>query len=143
MLQWKSQQRREQMPKGKKTCDKCGTLTGPRSYMCPNCNTPFSFAPKSKEKRNTKIIRNFDWRELQPGEKIKATGGPYFVKGSEFIPMGYRGRFSVVSLDKNGIVAYSDKGGFCHIYMGRDKQCKETKVWKTKHRLVKLKPKKI
>lgn len=129
------------MPKGKKTCDKCGTMTGPRAYMCPNCNTPFVFAVKSKERRSTKIIKNFDWRELQAGEKIKATGGPYFVKGSDFIPMGYRGKFTVVSIDNQGIIAYSEKGGYCHIYMGRDKQCKQTKIWKTKHRLVKLKPK--
>jgi len=129
------------MPKGKKTCSSCGTETGPRAYMCPNCQTPFMFAAKSKEQKNTKVIRNFDWRELQPGDRIKAVGGPYFVKGGDFIPMGYRGKFTVDHVDKNGIVAFSNRGGFCHIYMGPDKQCKETKVWKTKHRLVKLKQK--
>lgn len=129
------------MPKGKKTCDQCGTLTGPRAYMCPNCQTPFMFAVQNKEKKTTKIIRDFNWRELQAGEKIKVTGGPYYVKSGEFIPMGYRGKFTVVSVDKNGIIAYSEKGGYCHIYMGRDYQCKETGLWKTKHRLVKLKRK--
>lgn len=129
------------MPKGKKTCDNCGTETGPRAYMCPSCQTPFMFAVQSKEKRTTKIIRDFNWRELQIGEKIKATGGPYYVKGSEFIPMGYRGKFIVTGLDAEGIIGYSEKGGYCHIYMGKDKQCPETKVWKTKHKLVKLKPK--
>lgn len=129
------------MPKGKKTCDNCGTMTGPRAYMCSNCNTPFTFAVQSKESKNTRVIRNFDWRELETGDKIKTSGGPYYVKGGEFIPMGYRGRFTVVSLDDNGIVGYSDKGGYCHIYMGKDIQCPETKVWKTKHKLAKLKPK--
>lgn len=129
------------MPKGKKCCDKCGHCTGPRAYMCPECNNPFVFAVKSKEKKNTRVIRQFNWRELEAGEKIKATGGPYYVKGSDFIPMGYRGKFTVMSVDEQGIVGYSEKGGYCHIYMGRDKQCPETKVWKTKHRLVKLKPK--
>ena len=129
------------MPKGKKCCDKCGHCTGPRAYMCPECNHPFVFAVKSKERKNTRVIREFNWRELEAGEKIKATGGPYYVKGSDFIPMGYRGKFTVMSLDEEGIIGYSDKGGYCHIYMGRDKQCPETKVWKTKHRLVKLKPK--
>lgn len=127
------------MPKGKKTCDNCGTLTGPRAYMCPNCNTPFSFKVQSREKKNTKLIRNFNWRELEPGDKIKSTGGPYYVKGSDFIPMGYRGKYTVVNIDQEGIVAYSSKGGYCHIYMGPDKQCPETKVWKTKHKLIKLK----
>lgn len=127
--------------KGQKICDNCGHGTGPRAYMCPKCQTPFMFAVKSKEKKNTRVIREFDWRELEFGEKIKATGGPYYVKGSDFIPMGYRGKFTVVSLDDNGIVGYSEKGGYCHIYMGKDKQCSETKVWKTKHKLIKLKPK--
>jgi len=129
------------MPKGKKCCDKCGHCTGPRAYMCPECNHPFVFAVKSKERKNTRVIREFNWRELEAGEKIKATGGPYYVKGSDFIPMGYRGKFTVMSVDEEGIIGYSDKGGYCHIYMGRDKQCPETKVWKTKHRLVKLRPK--
>ena len=131
------------MPKGKKCCDKCGHCTGPRAYMCPECNHPFVFAVKSKERKNTRVIREFNWRELEAGEKIKATGGPYYVKGGDFIPMGYRGKFTVISLDDEGIVGYSDKGGYCHIYMGKDKQCPETKVWKTKHRLVKLKTKQL
>jgi len=25
------------MPKGKKTCEKCGHQCGPRAYMCPEC----------------------------------------------------------------------------------------------------------
>lgn len=131
------------MPKGQKCCDNCGHCTGPRAYMCPKCNTPFIFAVKSKERKNTKIIRNFDWRELQTGDKIKVSGGPYYVKGADFIPMGYRGRFTVISLDDDGIIGYSDKGGYCHIYMGKDYQCEQTKIWKTKHKLLKLKPKNL
>lgn len=131
------------MPKGQKCCDNCGHCTGPRAYMCSKCNTPFVFAVKSKERKNTKIIRNFDWRELQTGDKIKVSGGPYYVKGADFIPMGYRGRFTVISLDDDGIIGYSDKGGYCHIYMGKDYQCEQTKIWKTKHKLLKLKPKNL
>lgn len=131
----------ENIMKGQKICDKCGHGTGPRAYMCPNCNAPFVFSAKSKESKNTKFIKDFNWRELNTGDKIKANGGPYYVKGSDFIPMGYRGKFTVISLDNDGIVGYSEKGGYCHIYMGRDKQCSETKIWKTKHRLIRLKPK--
>jgi hypothetical protein len=133
------------MPKGKKTCDKCGHLTGPRAFMCPQCNTPFIFKCQSKEKKNTKIIRDINWRDLVKGDKIKVAGGPYYVSKGEFIPMGYRGRFLVESIDDNGILAYGlDKyQGFCHIYMGGDIQNKETKVWKTKHKLLKLKPREV
>ena len=94
------------MPKGKKTCDKCGALTGPRAFVCPKCNTPFVFKAKSRETKNTKVIRDYDWRDLVKGDRIKVAGGPYYVSHGEFIPMGYRGRFVVEGLDKNGILAY-------------------------------------
>ena len=131
------------MPKGQKCCDNCGHCTGPRAYMCPKCNTTFIFKAQSKEKRQTKIIKDFNWRELQKGDKIKVAGGPYYVSKGEFIPMGYRGRFIVESIDDKGIRAMGiDKyQGFCHIYMGPDWQNPETQVWKTKHKLLKLKPK--
>jgi hypothetical protein len=131
--------------KGKKACDNCGATTGPRAYICKKCNTPFVFKVKSKDKKNTKIIRDFNWRELTKGDRIKVNGGPYFVSKGEFIPMGYRGRFVVESLDSNGILAWGlDKHqGFCHIYMAGDIQNKDTGVWKTAHKLLKLKPKEM
>jgi hypothetical protein len=103
----------------------------------------FCFKPKSKEAKNTKIIRDVNWKELVKGDRIRVASGPYFVKGSDFIPMGYRGRFIVEGIDSNGILAWGlDKhSGFCHIYMGPDIQHKETGVWKIKHKLMKLKPK--
>ena len=129
------------MPKGKKTCENCGHECGPREYMCPECQTPFMFAVQSKEKRTTRMIRKFDWKELEKGDKIKATGGPYSVVDGEFIPMGCRGKFTVIGLDKNGIIAYGTKeGGFCHIWMGRDEHSKLTGLWRTKHRVAKIVP---
>jgi ribosomal protein L40E len=131
------------MGKGQKTCENCGQTTGPRAYMCKKCNTPFIFKAKSKETKNTKVIKNVNWRELVKGDRIKVAGGPYFVSGSDFIPMGYRGRFVVEKVDEHGICAWGlDKShGFCHIYMGGDIQNKETGVWKTRHKLIKLKQK--
>lgn len=132
------------MPKGQKTCDKCGTSTGPRAFICKKCNSPFVFSVKSKESRTTKIIRDVDWRTLSKGDRIRVGGGPYYVNNQqEFVPMGYRGRFVVDSIDDKGVRAFGlDKfSGFCHIYMGPDYQNPETKVWKIKHKLLKLKPK--
>jgi len=97
------------MPKGKKTCEKCGHQCGPRAYMCPECQHPFMFAPQSKEKKTTRMIRKFDWKELEKGDKIKATGGPYSVVDGEFIPMGCRGKFTVMGVDDNGIIAYGKR----------------------------------
>ena len=131
------------MAKGQKSCPSCNTTTGPRAYVCKNCGHIFCFKPKSKEAKNTKIIRDFNWKHLVKGDRIRVGGGPYYVCKGEFIPMGYRGRFVVESLDSNGVLAWGlDKHqGFCHIWMGGDIQNKETGVWKTKHRLMKLKQK--
>ena len=131
------------MGKGQKACENCGQTTGPRAYACKKCNTPFVFKAKSKEHKNTRAIQNVNWRELVKGDRIKVGGGPYFFSKGEFIPMGYRGKFVVESVDKNGILAWGiDKNaGFAHIYMAGDIQNKETGVWKTKHKLIKLKQK--
>lgn len=133
------------MPKGQKTCDKCGTSTGPRAFVCPKCNAPFVFKNKTREQRNTKIIKDINWRELQKGDKIKVAGGPYYVYRGDFIPMGYRGKFIVEGVDHHGIKAWGlDKqSGFCHIYMGGDIQNKETGVWKIAHKILKLKPREV
>lgn len=129
--------------KGQKICASCGGANGPRSFACKSCNAPFVFKAKSKEAKNTKIIRDVNWKELVKGDRIKVSGGPFYMHKGEFISLGYRGRFVVESIDKNGILAWGiDKqSGFCHIYMGGDIQNKETNVWKTKHNLIKLKNK--
>lgn len=129
------------MPRGQKTCENCGTTTGPRAIVCKNCNQQFAFKPKTKEQKTTKLVKDFDWRELQKGDKIKVTGGPYFVFSGEFIPMGYRGKFIVDSVDAQGIRAWGidRQSGFAHIYMGKDIQNRETGVWKVKHKILKIK----
>lgn len=131
------------MPRGQKTCDSCGSGNGPRANVCKKCGESFVFKAKSKEHKNTKVIRSFNWRELSKGDRIRVTGGPYYVSNNEFVPMGYRGSFIVDTLDDKGIRAFGcDKySGFCHIYMGPDSQDGETKIWKTKHKVVKLKKK--
>lgn len=131
------------MPKGKKTCPSCNSLCGPRAYVCKNCNHVFSFKVTNKEKRTLNIVKDFVWSELEKGDKIKVGGGPYFLSGSELIPMGYRGKFVVEKVDEKGICAWGiDKNaGFVHIYMGPDYQNKETGVWKVKHKILKLKKK--
>ena len=102
------------MPKGKKICDNCGTPAGARALVCSNCGNKFAFKPKSKEQKNTKVIRNFNWKELESGDKIKVSGGPYWLSSEgEYIPMGCRGKFTVLGLDNNGIIAHGVKeGGF-------------------------------
>jgi len=131
------------MPKGYKTCPDCGTSTGPRAYVCKNCNHIFSFKTSNKDRKSLKSIKDFHWTKLQSGDKIKVCGGPYYMHNGELIPMGYRGKFIVDKIDDQGIQAWGlgKNGGFVHIYMGKDYQNSETGVWKTKHKIVKFKKK--
>lgn len=131
------------MPKGQKTCENCGTSAGPRAFVCKNCNHQFVFKAKTKEHKTTRIIKDINWKDLQKGDKIKVSGGPYFVFKGEFIPMGYRGKFIVERVDDKGICAWGldRQSGFAHIYMGKDVQNRDTGIWKVKHRIVKIKNK--
>lgn len=131
------------MPKGKKTCPSCGSENGPRSYVCQNCNHIFSFKMNVEEKKTLRVVRDFNWKELQKGDKVKVGGGPYFLHNGELIPMGYRGKFVVEKIDDKGIHAWGlDKnGGFAHIYMGPDIQNQDTGLLKTRHKILKLKRK--
>ena len=72
------------MPRGQKICNKCGTFTGPRAFVCKNCGYSFAFKAKSKEQRATRIIKDINWKELQKGDIIKVTGGPYFYYNGNF-----------------------------------------------------------
>lgn len=127
------------MPRGKKTCDKCGAMNGARKRHCVECGNGFAFKPKSKEQRSTKTVP-VNWRELSKGDKIKVRGGPYFEKNGEVTPMGYNGKFVVDSLDDKGILAFdaNGRGSFCHIYMGSDHRDSETGVQKVSHQLKRL-----
>jgi hypothetical protein len=130
--------------KGQKICSSCNKGNGPRSFVCKYCNAPFVFKVQSKEKKNTKIIRDVDWRTLVIGDTIKVNGGPYFLnKDGEYIPMGYRGKFIVERLDSKGIIAWGQDRhtGCCHIYMGQDFHDDNTGLRKTAHKLLKLKKK--
>lgn len=128
------------MPKGKKSCKKCGALCGARAYACTECGSGFTFKESIKIKKNKKFIK-IDWKSLEKGDKIKVKGGPYYLTcEQQSISMGHKGSFIVDSIDENGIKAFGiDKNsGFCHIYMGPDVYHEDTNIHKTKHKLIKL-----
>lgn len=135
------------MGRGQKACPICGQITGPRSFVCPNKSCNHVFISKkdttisAKEKRTHTGVKNFDWRSLEKGDKIKVTNGPYFLKDGDLIPMGYKGKFVVENIDDKGILAWGiDKsGGIAHIYMGPEYLNKETGVTKVAHKILKLK----
>jgi len=60
-------------------------------------------------------------------------------KTRDKISMGYRGKFRVFRLDKNGIIAYGieKNSGYCHIWMAEEKLI-DNRFLKRPHRLVKV-----
>jgi hypothetical protein len=131
--------------RGQKKCEQCGTTCGPRTKVCKECGHTFSFKPVSRERKSTKIIRNFPWRDLQKGDIIKTSGGPYYLsENGDTLSMGCRGKHQVIGIDNKGILAWGigkSGNGFCHIYMGKDYSDNGSRYVKTKHRVHKLKAK--
>lgn len=141
------------MPRGLKICPKCGRQTGPRAKNCPNkkCGYKYTFKPSALRKPKGEKI---DWRQLQRGDVIKIImgSGPYWISKYEKdeegnplkIPMGYYGKYTVKSIDKEGIHAYPLKAkgsGHCYIYMGKKKIGKSgTHIRSHKIRKLKIRP---
>ena len=132
-----------------KECSHCGSRNnGARSAKCTDCSKPFIFKLPQlrKENREERTDPNFDWKTLQPGDRIKVIQGygPYWksLGESDDTPMGYYGKFIVKFVDDNGIHAYGNKNesGHCYIWMGQE--CvTEDGLNKEPHKVVKLKPK--
>lgn len=122
-----------------KICSNCNEKNPARIRKCKKCDSVFAFKVKSKNK-NKKISAVSDWKELVPGDYIKVSGGPVWInqEGAE-LSMGYSGVFSVISLDKNGILAHGrDKNsGFCHIWMA-DELINNCGIHKKPHRVAKI-----
>lgn len=121
-----------------KTCPKCGEKCAPRLRKCGKCGSVFAFKVKKKFHG---LSRVGDWKELQPGDHIRVSGGPVWIgKDLTETSMGYSGIYSVVSLDENGILARGiDKfSGYCHIWMGEEKKS-DTGVIRRPHKISKLK----
>ena len=130
------------MPRGQKTCSKCGEATGPRSFVCPKCGQPFSFKPKFLRPEKGQDIP--DWRKLRRGDEIKviAGSGPIWETEDEDINMGYNGKFIVHGMDVDGLHAYptgkTAESGHCYIYMAEPKQGKHGTQLKP-HKIILLK----
>jgi len=121
-----------------KICPKCGEKCPARIRKCKKCDSVFAFKVKKKAPRSFRLE---NWKELNPGDLIKVSGGPVWVNsdGSES-SMGYSGTFVVKSLDSNGILScgVQKNSGFCHIWMGEEK-LSETGILKRPHKVFRLK----
>lgn len=143
--------------RGKKTCPKCKTTTGPRAKNCPKCKTAYEFKHKIfKKEKGAKV----DWKTLKRGDTVKVlqVGGPYWLCSSESgcegdknfkpkgfkIPMGYAGHFVVAEVLADGFYAYGVKlkgdkvdAGLSFIYMGKPGISPKTGIVRQPH-IIKL-----
>lgn len=73
------------MPKGSKTCKSCGTITGPRAFQCPNCQTPFVIKGilsdlKSPQFRPSKAVEEDMLKVTDFMEKVDYTNDPVNIR---------------------------------------------------------------
>jgi len=113
--------------KGKKTCTKCNTLTGPRTKICKKCGEHFVFKVRGRRIK-TNELKN--WESLKRGDVVKSVQGygPYWInEEGERESLGYYGLFKVRYVEKDGIGAYpygnkQKHGGFHFLYMGKEQK---------------------
>jgi hypothetical protein len=114
--------------KGKKTCGKCQTMTGPRTKICKKCGEHFVFKLRPRNKVKTNELK--DWKSLERGDVVKSIQGygPYWTnEEGERESCGYYGLFRVRRVEENGIGAYpygtkQKHGGYHFIYMGKEEE---------------------
>ena len=131
------------MPRGQKKCPSCNSLTGPRTKTC-SCGHKFHFKPAIFKTPRGKSI---DWTTLEKGDIIKCVNGhgPYYLskESGEKIGFNYRGKYKVLSIEKDGISAWphsnNSESGYCFIYMGKSDFSDELDLYKEPHKVVLLK----
>tara|TARA_Y100000034_G_scaffold106329_3_gene134963 strand:+ start:248 stop:607 length:360 start_codon:yes stop_codon:yes gene_type:complete len=98
----------------KKTCPNCGVEQSLRKRVC-ECEYEF-YKSKKITKRTVK-----DWTALKPGDRIKVSGGPYFLSKTtgKKISMGAKGEYTVSSVCDNHIMAVGKGRSQEVIYMGK------------------------
>ena len=135
-----------------KVCPSCKRVCDEISATCVGCNFTF-FNREPKEPKKKRQSRKFhtppqnleisDWTTLKPNDRIRVLkGGPYKIggKSGRKIPMGLKGEFKIVSVEKDGLMVFplNNKGGFGFLFMG-DEKIGETGIVLKKHVIEKAK----
>lgn len=123
--------------KGRKSCPKCETIVGIATKICPKCQHEYQFETKvARTLGKIKLKRIKNWRELQPGDKIRCKGGgPYYLpEEGDRIYMSSKGNFTVSQLTDNGIEAYG-QSGFEFILMVDLGFNPETQLYREPHKI--------
>lgn len=124
--------------RGIKYCPKCKNKSGVRTLICKKCQYEFE-SGKSIKNRIEK------WRELNPGDKIKVSGGSFYLTQDEYgnpvrLPFGYRGVATVKQIQDNGLLIYNDNNETEYVYMGKKYFNKDLSIHKRPAKLSHYKP---
>ena len=133
------------MPKGKKKCEQCGSLVGPRTQIC-SCGFEFSFKPRFLKTKTFNNHSSINFRDLKKDDVvyIKRATGPYWFneETQERVALGYSGKVKVRSVSEDGFSAWSEREGcFAFIYMGEKKPAKNGVTILAPHKIRKVSPK--
>ena len=130
-----------------KVCEQCQEQNGVRTLICKSCKVPFkikssNYNPhKARRRRKKQFIK--DWRSLSRGDIIRVIGGSGpFYDGKDGMRhyLTDRGKYTVDSIDKNGINVIGIAPRTCgqqFLYMGpllKSPAC--TTVYRDKHKLL-------
>lgn len=135
------------LKRGQKLCKNCNGINGARAHCCKHCNTEFNGAnhkqpTKIKKQRKPKKFQEINWKELAAGDKIKVVGrsGNYYLNSiGEKQYLTDAGLYTVSHQDTNGLVVYSNNGGFGYIYMGPE-MASDTipNMYRSPHKILKV-----
>ena len=135
------------LSRGQKLCKSCNQINGARSHVCKHCQVQFiSSSTGAKLKTKSKKIKKYEtianWKDLHKGDIIKVIGrsGNYYVNDmGEKTYLSDPGNYTVQRTDYNGLVVYSNFGGFGYIYMGKEKQSDLIdNLYRSPHNIVKV-----
>lgn len=103
-----------------KVCSKCNQESGVRTKIC-ECGAVFPTKTK-REKALKPKCEEVDWKELRKGDVVKVLvgTGPYYENSNGRTYMGLGGKYTVLSIEKEGFFVDDGIGrAFC--YMGETK----------------------
>ena len=93
--------------RGRKTCPKCGIITGVRKKIC-DCNYRFKINKMGPGKKYEEL----DWTIVESGTTIYVQSNDVWISPEgEELPMGESREFVVKSVESNGLLLYSPKIG--------------------------------
>lgn len=92
------------MARGVKRCPECGSDVRTAVKTC-YCGYQFYTVRKPRIKGNV-----VDWRELEPGDRVRIISTDRWERGEKVVRMGHKGIFTVVEVTDTGLFLHNIRG---------------------------------